>query len=60
MNLPQTEQDVIQTPFLFTKIMGTSQFFQVCKWKTTYEKLRKAPQSIHLTLLYEEGQWISL
>lgn len=26
MNLPQTEQDVIQTSFLSTKIMGTSQF----------------------------------
>lgn len=57
--MPQTEQDVIQTS-LFTNIMGTSQFYQVRKWKVTYEQLRKAPQSIHLTLLYEEGQWISL
>lgn len=56
----EQEEDAMQTSLLFTKIMGPPQFQQVCKCKITYEKLTKAPQSIHLTLLYEEGQWISL
>lgn len=60
LNKQTNKKDAMQTSFLSTKIIGPPKFYQVYKCKITYEKLAKASQSIHLTLLYEEGQWISL